>query len=370
MKKTLFIITIMAALLLVATVVMAADPNNVYDTPTGTKILSLKWDNSLNYTDASDAVKTTVYDSNATIETTVTSEYGFADLPQRPDHKIQPTQTTVETYSISSEGNASDKYFTTYSVDFSDSPLASGWLIHITLNGELITLDADGEEYATAEPYTEDQVKETSITVVPSQVQANSPNGSYAVCTIHVTSEGRPAGHYTGANGNPYGGTFESTDVTYTTIETSVMTMSRTATVDAPTAYTGGKHDAVPGAVITYIILYNNTGSTSAEDVCIVDKVPGYDQGSTEAAHMGMHQGDQAGLLNVTLSNEAPTGNGWEAAWTTEASSALSKLYSAEGWVVTSEPATIPKTARWVRWKNASIPALETLKLVWGVTIK
>lgn len=211
-------------------------------------------------------------------------------------------------------------------------------------------------------------------------LDAQAPNGSFCTVTLDVTTSALPVGVYYGANGLLYGGTREAIDTTVTIIQSSLMTMTRVATVDAPTQYItnanaqlGGNHshDPVPGAVITYTITYSNVGSGSAESVSIVDKVPG----STEAAHVNAGTGSQAALTNVTLTPALPTAAGWTSYYSTSATPGMG-VNDLTGWVTVNATGVASSFAtgsgiKYVRWRKTEVQVGESNRtLTWGVMIK
>ncbi|MFC1559722.1 choice-of-anchor Q domain-containing protein [Candidatus Margulisiibacteriota bacterium] len=100
------------------------------------------------------------------------------------------------------------------------------------------------------------------------------------------------------------------------------MELTRTATVDAPISggYSGGAHDAVPGATIKYTIKYENIGFAPARVVVINDKIPQYteylvDSATGEAATAVRFSDDDGATYGYTPSgivDAAVTHVSWE----------------------------------------------------------
>ena len=187
-----------------------------------------------------------------------------------------------------------------------------------------------------------------------------------------------PVGEYTGANAILYGGTWETYDLVMAQVSAPVLNLTRTSTLDAPAAYSGERHDAVPGAVVTFTITISNEGGASAEAVILIDKVPD----NTKLAHVNA----TGNTTNVTI--EAAQGNfyGWTVYYTTEASPLTT--YEAPGWTLIGTTAaggdgefpgdghtylnTSPEAdAVWIKWEKQYVdPADDGKTLTWGVTIR
>lgn len=393
MKKMLLFAFVAALILIPA----AAFADNPLDTAVGTVITADGFAATMNYTDQSLSSKATVYAT--TIETVVAAMYGFDPLANLPGTGTDVTVTTpvipvTYMYVITNEGNDSDSYMLRYYTSLGGpssfvSGNASGWTV-------MITEDADSTVYnsqtggftsgfvtgwATLQAISEDANRNVYVTVTPSPNQTLSPNDAFISVTLEAYTSKTPAGVYIGADAVTYGGTFDSTDMTITSIETSVMDMTRIATVDAPKTangkYTGGYHDAVPGAIITYTIVTSNDGSSNASHVVIVDKVPA----NTLAAHVDATGTEVNNYVNIT----APRGSasGWTAYYSTVASPSRT-WESISGWTtigatpinpgrsLTVEAGTTGVSAvTYVRFDKATVtPTEDAQTLTWGVTIR
>ncbi len=239
----------------------------------------------------------------------------------------------------------------------------------------------DWRGFDTPGNYNKCETRHLYITVTPSTLDSQSPDGSYLAVTFEVIPDGQPIGIYQGANNITYGGTNDTTDLTITCIHTSVMQMTRVVTIDAPTQYIahanaqlGGdhSHDPVPGAVATFIITYSNSGSATAQNVVIMDKVPP----TTEAAHVNAYKGNQAGLPNVTISANQPSAVAtWTSYYSTSASPGLG-YGNLTGWVTinaTLAPSSFATGSgiKYFKWEKSSVPTGEANKTInWGVMIR
>ena len=391
MKKMLLFAFVAALLLIPA----AAFADNPLDTAVGTVITADGSAATMNYTDSSLSSKATVYAS--TIETVVAAMYGFDPLANLPGTGSDVTATTpvipvTYMYVITNEGNASDNYMVRYYTSLGGpssfiSGSGAGWNVMITEDADSTVYNSQTGNFtpgfvtgwATLQAISEDANRKVYITVTPSTSQVQSPNDAWMNVTIEAYTSKTPAGVYIGANAVTYGGTFDATDMTITSIETSVMDMTRVATVDAPKTasgkYTGGYHDAVPGAIITYTIITSNDGSSNANNVVIVDKVPA----NTLAAHVGATGTAVNSYVNITV----PSGNavGWTAYYSTVASPSRT-WESISGWTtigatpiskeLTVEAGTgATSNVTYVRFDKATVtPAEKAQTLTWGVTIR
>lgn len=374
--KRVLLLAFVVALMLVPFIASAAPTT---DTATGIVIFADGTKTTLNYTDTSGSSKATV--TGETITTTVTSEYGFADMPAWSNQDITPTTLGTYEWVITNEGNDSDKYTITTRITFVGTAAypsfdGTGWLVSTeggltTSYGTVLAAlnkNAPRFKVSTTEPVAEDDKYYIRVIVYPSTLESLSPDGSHVVVTVEVLTPTTPVGTYEGANGVLYGGIGSDSDGNMVRIKTSRMTMNRTATVDAPTKYIlngGGTHDAVPGSVITYTIIVTNEGSEVAKYVLLVDKVPG----STEAFHTGMN-GDVNGRVTITAG--APSGAGWAIYYTTEANPTITYEANGNGWISTTEGKLLPAAATYIKWQSSEVAAnskpVGTFK--WGVMIK
>ncbi len=373
-----------------------------FETPYGADIYADGYQNKLNYSDTVGTTKAPVY--GITIETYVTSIDGFDALANLPDwNYTTPGVPLTYLYYITSEAN-----FGNYYNGNGRASYAAGGAAGFTGNGWSMTISTDAPatytQYFTGislPPNTfwggdptaynyAGQTRRLWMTVTPSTLESQSPDGSFIAVTEEVSEQGGlgvPYGIYTGANGYSYGG-YDGFivpldtlgDLTITCIHTSVMQMTRVVTIDSPTQYIahangqlGGdhSHDPVPGAVATFIITYISTGTAASQNVVIMDKVPA----STEAAHVEAYKGSQAGLTNVTISANQPTAAPtWTSYYSTSASPGLG-YGNLTGWVTinaTLAPSSFATGSgiKYFKWEKSIVPTGEAKTLDWGVTIK
>jgi len=326
--------------------------------------------NILNYQDANDNQRTQEHSDN--VLTTVKPVYGLnPDLTpgygNPPDQNTTPGVAVQYDYGLANVGNESDTYNLTKSYTLVGAQ-AANWTIVCTSGA--------GSDVSTLGPISEDGQWPFSVKVTPSTQDAEAADGTYAVVTVDANTGSSPVGAYIGANGSTYGGTSDATaDMTVTTIVVGKMTISRTATTDAPNVYVtngGDVHDAVPGGVVTYRITYNNIGSAKVKQVVIVDRVPDY-IANTLALHV-----NRTATTNVTSINGGNKGTGptWEVFYSTSISS-NPVSYEVGGWTLlgTLDAAgagewSLPTSTRLVKWRKAEVPAGETKVLTWGVIIQ
>ncbi len=133
-------------------------------------------------------------------------------------------------------------------------------------------------------------------------------DGATMTVPISLQTTSTPAGKYSGLIINtPYGGAASaqrtvgvSPPLITTTVQGAVFSISKTAVIQAPSAYVtllnGSSSAPVPGSKITYTITYSNSGTVSAANVVITDSIPTnthYKAGSITTSQWGA-QGDIA----------------------------------------------------------------------------
>jgi uncharacterized repeat protein (TIGR01451 family) len=334
----------------------------------------------LNYTDTGQSPKATV-SAEANFETTVVAEYGLLPFLALADQNTTPTQPVTFAYAFTNEGNASDTFEVTCAVVFAGPGdfTGAGWTVEVLSNGVSIP----GLKFAgPASPKTvitlesEDGSLLYTVRVTPCNDQLLSPNGANCTVTFSVTTERTPAGQYTGGNGNSYGGLSSTSDATVTWIRTGVMKLTKSVTVDAPATggFSGDKHAAVPGSIITYTILVSNEGSASAESVIVVDKVP-QPGVNTEGCHIGMTPTTVVHGVTITAGGPSVTASDWQAYYTTTGGPPPFTYGTGNGstWIPTTEGSTIAANTLYVKWEKATVEATgagNTAIFTWGVTIK
>lgn len=199
--------------------------------------------------------------TNSASGTSVNAIYGYDPAwAAPPTAGIEPGESATYSYQFKNVGNESDQFTVTFSATYVLSD-ATSW--NITVNTTTFTLSQD----QVSVPF--DLVITASGRVTPSAYVAVSLNIECA-SSLNVQP-------YTGDNGYTYGGYGDAAQVVTTTVMMAVMTMTKTVTVNAPAGYVtngGGSHDPVPGALLTYSIDWQNTGSQFARNIQFVDIVP------------------------------------------------------------------------------------------------
>jgi hypothetical protein len=327
----------------------------------------------------------------ATIETVVAAMYGFDPLADLTDwNNTTPGNRLTYVYVVTNEGNANDTAWWGPHITTGGAAGFDGfhWTVLITAEGYTM-LYLDGNVHIDPAGYWWGNSQDPNLlakganrtvymTVTPSILETESPDGAYLMITLEGYSISTPIGVYYGANNITYGGTSEIRDLTYTCIASPVMKMTRVATVDAPRTtngkYSGGAHDAVPGAVITFSLLISNEGSVSAKNVQIMNNVP-YVGGTmtTWLCHVGAGTGFQGTIPNVTITAPSPDATGWKAYYSIYAFPMTDFGYIGPQWVtVDAWPAYVNNSsAMWVKFEKATVTASEDAKTInWGVTIR
>jgi uncharacterized repeat protein (TIGR01451 family) len=369
MKKALLLVIV--ALMFIPVAAFADNPLDSQYSPNRVVITAEGFQNVLRYTDTGNATKDAIMTS--TIEVKVDPMYGFDALANLTDlNKTTPTIPLTYVYLITNEGNATDTIRVRMNIT-----LVSGanWTYKVTEEGNATSIVTANGTWGNLTALGEDSTRLIYLTVTPSILQSESSNGAYAVVTLEANTQSTPAGVYYGANGFVYGGTFEATDLTITSIETSVMNMTRVATVDAPKGatgkFTGDAHAAVPGAVITYTITVSNEGGSDAKNVSIVDKVPPV---NTTAAHVGATASEIG--TNVTITAAGDNAIGWTAYFSSIASPNLTAFGPGTDWTTigatpVTRTLTLDANVSYVKWEKVTVQPTEDAKtLTWGVTIR
>jgi len=333
-------------------------------TVSGTDIIAVKEDNTLSYQDGTGTQQTTE-EAASNITVIVDPEWGFDSFLGNAVDQITTAGNAVYfAYGIQNDGNAYDDYGVKFDVNVENGN--ANWVYQVVDSSHAALAATDGVPGNTGSVANDDTYLLTLI-VTPSASALDSPNGSYSDVTVSVTTDATPVGEYTGANTNSYGGVDSATDQRRTTIAAGVMTLTRVVTVDAPSAYTGGIHDAVPGSVITYSFTASNEGSDDATNVVIIDKVPL----EARAAHFGA---TGEALSNVTITAAAPSGTiaDWSRYTSVNANPGMD--YDGSNWLSVGAVGTVLDVTSssgltYVKWQKATIPAGEFVTVTWGVTI-
>lgn len=112
----------------------------------------------------------------------------------------------------------------------------------------------------------------------------NAADGSTSAFTVKIVSTGTAYGPYSGYNATTYGGpkeilrsagTGQGPSFITTTVQGPVLSITKSASsVTAPASYIangGGGTDPVPGALVTYLLVFQNSGTSAATSVLIYD---------------------------------------------------------------------------------------------------
>jgi uncharacterized repeat protein (TIGR01451 family) len=258
------------------------------DTPAGTNIVN---NVTLDYEDENGNTRPQV---SASETTTVTPMYGLSGPGNPADGATPPGVPIYYTYQISNEGNATDTYSLSLSgFTYNTSPPSPGgaWSAQIIQDDNQDGVHQSGETTViSALTLAEDQDAYFFVEVTPA---TDAENGSTGSITITVSTSQTPVGEYTGDNGNTYGGPNSVSDTCTTTCRAPDIQLAVSANVSTPDEYSGGTNDPVPGATITYTIIYDNDGNALAQNVYIIDVVPtntGYVVDSAETSN-SLHTG-------------------------------------------------------------------------------
>jgi len=237
--------------------------------------------------------------------TTVTSVYGYDTTAVSSDASVAPGETATYRINFINKGNVSDTF--TYSLDaFDTSGSAVSW------SRDLYDSSATN---ALSNPHTDGPLAEDADTALVIKITPPGSTGDASVGTVYVSikTNNTPAGQYTGNNVTTYGGVNDThTFIFVTTVGGPVMTVSKTLTVSAPASYVsngGAATDPVPGATLSYQIIFQNTGSGTATNVWIYDTFP------TAASDIGWVNGSvsDSGAAPDTPAQWSADGSSWGA---------------------------------------------------------
>jgi len=381
------IIVLVAIIILVSTGVcyaasFRAGSGNPLDTPAGYVITIEGETGTLDYDDTSGNPKPQII--NTTLETVVTSEYGVisAAVPFDWDgtYYINTSPGIPVTWMIflTSEGNTSFDMRLTLeafgaSGGFTYAGGANNWQAYMVSEGSNV-----GGTLEVTIPDDDDIFFD--IVIWPATQESDSPAQSSGTINVHLDTYGLPdlggsfGDYYEGGNGyryaggvNPYSAPFKAN------IYAPLMLLTRESYVDAPTSYTqGGSHEAVPGAVITYTLEYNNVGNGTAESVIILGAVPN----NCNAVHVNASTTE---VINVYLNPAKSTATGWTVCYSTIAYpndvygdrtdwTQIGTIESdSDYW---KYPTNFSLTVTYVKFEKASVAAAENETLTWGVAIR
>jgi hypothetical protein len=369
---------------------------NPLDTPATNEVTAEAVNCEVGYEDIDDNEMPTVEVEGSDIDYTVLSEFGFSGpIDADDDRSVTPgDHVTHEAYYVTNEGNVSDSYDILSLYTYT---LASNWTVEVWNNeaDTLIDTLTAGTQQTNALSIADNDDISFRYEVDVSPNVAEAPDGSSITIYTTVETDSTPGGaQYAGGNNMHYGGvvTGEITNFPIDdSISSPVMSITRESIVDSPDDYQrngGGATDPVPGAVITYTMYYQNTGSATAESVIIIDKITtveagaGSDSAGGKLAHVNAGPGDRG---PVTLTNGGQgSASGWTAYYTTEATPVTA--YGGAGWVsIGSVDSNDYPSSRfynsindsdpefgaiWIKWEKASVDPSESESLVWGVSIR
>ncbi len=103
----------------------------------------------------------------------------------------------------------------------------------------------------------------------------------------------------------------------------------------------------IPGATVTYIITYSNSGTGDAINMLIYDQLPG---------------------ITVYFTNYMGTATGWSEAYSTNAGPDQS--WGSADYTAGPPGGAVKSNVRWIRWKKALVPAGESGTIFYQVIIK
>ena len=191
----------------------------------------------------------------------------FGDtITNPPDSEALPGNTTYYQIIVTNRGNAPDSFI--LSGTFANPK--PGWYFGFfadTLSGNTINITATIAEDAETTVYAGVYIPTTALGLDTTQL------------TVTVSSNYNKAdtGGYDGDNGVHYAGDGNDSTILITTATPQAfMFLSKTAesTAPVPGGYIGSSNDIVPGARLTYTIIYDNDGTDSAANISITEYIP------------------------------------------------------------------------------------------------
>jgi uncharacterized repeat protein (TIGR01451 family) len=382
------LITNLISLILFTAVACAATHNttgNPGDTASGTTIVAASTFESVTWKDGLGTLIGTAEPSSGNELATAEAEYGLFGPGTLSDVSVTPGETAYHSYNATNEGNADDTY--TFKYSYYQFALATDWVAEVWSEGTRVTTLTASSITTEVQVVSEDSDRNFYYKIIVPIDIAKAPNGSYitVVTTIETASTpvvGNPPYNYTGGNYLTYAGRGSNEDSVQDQVAAPILTLSRASTVDATSTYTGGSHDAVPGAVITFTMTYGNDGEASAESVVLVDKIPT----NTKLAHVN-NSGSITTPTTLTISAAQGSAEGWTIKYSTldnpdKTYGVGAPTWEAIGTLTTATvkfpsdgttyiPANDPYNAKWIKWEKQYVdPAEDSQTLTWGVTIR
>ncbi len=357
---------------------------NPTDTASGTLVTALATLETASYKDANSSLMPTAdASSSGNDQKTTLGEYGFSESGAI-SLSVMPGDTVSQYYGITNEGNNFDSY--TFSHRFDQFNGASGWVVQVWDGVTFVTTLTAGTAFPRVKTVSNDADAFYNYKVIV-PTGAGAPNASYITIVSTFDTTAAPWGKYTGGNAFTYGGKNHTLEAVQDTVASPSIAITRTSTVDAPKAgvgYGGGVYDKVPGAIITYRINYNNTGSASAENVILTDKVPSSTNlahfnttGNTNFVNITMGQGNASGwTLSYSVLDNPSKAYGNSSDWSGANGGSIGTLtvgneqFPGGSATYANGSGNIPYNAKWVKWEKLYVSAAENNNLTWGVSIR
>ena len=332
------------SLLLIATAIILLVPTAVFaniGTPAGTVFMDtaqLVWHTASGGVFADTGIHnemcTGVYSESFTIaDTTMPGDVG---------------QTIQFDYTLYNSGNATDSYFVRISqivlengADSWDVSLVRAFDDSVVYNGIAGTVNFTAfDDSITTNPLASDASETFGVWVAISPLLANSPNLSS--CSAYIAGRSHSYAdtqEYTGYNGNDYAiGGASMSDMVMVWVLTATISLSKGGTV----ALSPVNDLPVPGAVIEYVLHYNNTGGSATDTAVLYDNIPANTTLYDTAYSIGPKAtitGDPATGWQEQYTDLAAPNHAWDnmVDWTTD---------------VTALPGggTSLADVRWIRW--------------------
>jgi hypothetical protein len=358
---------------------------NPGDTASGEVMTAYGTNETLNYQDANSNSKPVTYPAS-NLDFTVSPEYGLSMDQDITDlNPVTPGEVVNHnTYSITNEGNTDLPLLGSYYYEYGGG--SSNWTVEVRsgaapIFAPLVASIVSTESTVIVEDSHIANISARFYRVYVSPLVAEAPDGSYIDVYTTYETTATPVGTYEGATYLFYGGTSESDDYFRDQVAAPLMIISRTNVIDSPSGYTGGANDPVPGAVVTFTMVYTNEGSANAESVILIDKITTKEGASGNnlahvdadaTTHNGVPlthggQGTATGwAVSYSIISSPATTYGATANWTPIGDTDGTQ-YPGAGLYTT---ASSEYGAVWIKWEKGAVTSAESASLVWGVTIR